>query len=296
LFLAGLSGLRFETTGIRRGAAFTAFIAVLLANLPAGAADKPRIASINVCTDQLLLAVADPEQIAGLSPASRDAVRSWFARDASHHPRLSGQAEDVLMLKPDLVVAGRFSRQATRELLKAKDIPVVEFDVATSLQQVRAQILRMGELARQPERTAAHLARLDLAVGRARAAAARKPFSVLPLSRRGWVSGSDSLVSAMLVAAGLTNAAARLGLASGGYTTLEGIVSARPDFILVADDSPFAEDQGRAFLLHPALQQLYPPDKRLVIPERLTVCGGPMLAEALERLTAEIARVSANAL
>ena len=52
-----------------------------------------------------------------------------------------------------------------------------------------------------------------------------------------------------------------------------------------------AEDQGRALLLHPALQTLYPPARRIVIPERLTVCGGPMLVEALDRLAAEIARV-----
>ena len=36
------------------------------------AAEQPRIASINVCTDQLLLTLADPEQILGLSPYSRD--------------------------------------------------------------------------------------------------------------------------------------------------------------------------------------------------------------------------------
>jgi iron complex transport system substrate-binding protein len=36
--------------------------------------------------------------------------------------------------------------------------------------------------------------------------------------------------------------------------------------------------------VHPALTRLYPPAKRLFIPENLTVCGGPMLAEALDRL------------
>ena len=50
---------------------------------PASAADRPRVASINVCTDQLLLALADPEQILGLSPYSRDAARSWAAAQAA---------------------------------------------------------------------------------------------------------------------------------------------------------------------------------------------------------------------
>jgi len=44
--------------------------------------------------------------------------------------------------------------------------------------------------------------------------------------------------------------------------------------------------------LHPALERFYPPEKRIVIPERLTVCGGVMMAEALDVLTAELKRVS----
>jgi len=44
-------------------------------------------------------------------------------------------------------------------------------------------------------------------------------------------------------------------------------------------------------LLHPALEQFYPASKRIVIPERLTVCGGPMLADALDRLASELERV-----
>ncbi len=43
----------------------------------AGVADGlPRIVSMNVCTDQLLLTLADPEQILGLSRFSRDAWQS----------------------------------------------------------------------------------------------------------------------------------------------------------------------------------------------------------------------------
>ena len=72
---------------------------------------------------------------------------------------------------------------------------------------------------------------------------------------------------------------------------LEAIVNLKPDFILVSEDSGFAEDEGSAFLLHPALERFYPASKRIVIPERLTVCSGPMLPEALERLASELERV-----
>ena len=68
-------------------------------------------------------------------------------------------------------------------------------------------------------------------------------------------------------------------------------MNARPDFLLVSEAGDRAEDDGRAFLLHPALERLYPPAKRIVIPERLTVCGGVMLADALDVLVKELKRV-----
>lgn len=278
---------------LRIAAAALALVAcTAAAAAPAAAAEKPRAASINVCTDQLLLVLADPDQIVGLSPYARDTARSWAAGRARAFPRLSGEAEDVLVLKPALVLAGRFTKRATRELLKDKGLRVVEFDAARSLDDAKAQIRRAGQLLEQPARAAAEVARLDAAVARARAAAARRPYRVLPLSRRGWVPGGDGLISSLLAATGLTHAGRGPGLRNGSFASLEAIVSLRPDLILVAEADSFAEDQGRAFLLHPALQQLYPPERRIVVPERLTVCGGPMLAEALDRLTAEIERVS----
>jgi iron complex transport system substrate-binding protein len=258
----------------------------------AAPANLPRIASINLCTDQLLISLADSSQILGLSPYSRDPVRSWAATQANSFPRLSGTAEDVLVLRPDAVVAGRFTKLATRELLKDKGIRVVEFDAARSLDDAKKQIRLMGEVTRHPDRASAEIDRLDAAATHVRQLAARKPYRVLAVSRRGWVSGSDSLTSSLLATAGLSNAAKDLGIKSGGFASLEAIINLKPDFILVSDNSGFAEDEGSAFLLHPALERFYPASKRIVIPERLTVCGGPMLSEAMDRLASELERVA----
>ena len=95
----------------------------------------------------------------------------------------------------------------------------------------------------------------------------------------------------MLTETGLFNTAGELGVAFGGFASLEAIVNLKPDFIVVSDTGDIAEDDGRAFLLHPALERFYPPSKRIVIPDRLTVCGGVMLADALDVLIAELERV-----
>jgi iron complex transport system substrate-binding protein len=149
----------------------------------------------------------------------------------------------------------------------------------------------MGEITGHADRAAAEIAKLDAAMLRARRAVADKRYSVLPVSRRGWVSGSDSLVSSLLTETGLFNAAGDLGVASGGFASLEAIVQLKPDFLLVSEAGDRAEDDGKAFLLHPALERFYPPARRIVIPERLTVCGGAMLADALDVLVSELKRV-----
>jgi iron complex transport system substrate-binding protein len=257
---------------------------------PAFAAGLPRIASMNVCTDQLLVPLADPQQIVGLSRFSRDGWQS-SGGDSRRFPVLSGGAEDLLVLKPDIVVAGVFDKRSTRELLRANGVHLAEFTVPRNLDEVKVQIRETGEIVQQPDRAASEIARLDAAIARARNTVAGKHYRVLPLSRRGWVSGSDSFVSSVLTEIGLLNAAGDLGVASGGYASLEAIVSLKPDFIVVSQAGDHAADEGQAFLLHPALERFYPPAKRIVIPDRLTECGSMMLAEALDLLVEELKRV-----
>jgi iron complex transport system substrate-binding protein len=259
---------------------------------PAAAAGPPKIASMNVCTDQLLISLADPQQILGLSRYARERFESFSADDAGRFRILSGGAEDILELKPDVVVASLFDKRSTRELLKAKGINLAEFAVPRNLGEVKTQMSRMGELVGHPERAAAQITRLDHAFERARQVVARAHYRVLPVSRRGWVTGSDSLLSSLLAEAGLFNAAGELGVGFGGFASLEAIVNLRPDFIVVSQSGDRADDDGSAFLLHPALERFYPPSRRIVIPDRLTVCGGVMLADALERLVEELGRVS----
>jgi iron complex transport system substrate-binding protein len=271
-----------------------ALLAVLMAG-PAWAeqAQRPavRIVSINLCTDQLLLDLAEPSQIIGLSPFARDAARSWAAGRAAALPILSGTVEEIMILKPSHVLAGRFTKRATREFIRARGIPIEEFDTVRTVAQSREQILRVARLVGAEAKGAARVAELDAATARLRAAGARSGLSVLALSRRGWAAGRDSIFSDMLSTAGLVNAAAASGARLGGFMSLEAIVRLKPDALLISRDHGAAEDQGQAMLLHPAIQAMFPPERRIVVPEALTICGGPMLADAMDRLAEEIRRL-----
>ena len=154
---------------MRKGVGFLfQSIAVAAVVAPTLAAALPRIASMNVCTDQLLIPLADPEQILGLSRYSRDRFESWAADDAHRYRILSGGAEDILVLRPDVVVASLFDKRSTRELLKQKGLRLAEFAVPRNLEEAKAQIRQMGDIVQHPDRAGAEIARLDAAIARAR--------------------------------------------------------------------------------------------------------------------------------
>ena len=262
-----------------------------LAPIPPAVAQSPhppRIASINMCTDQLLLDLARPERIAGLSPFARDTARSWAAQKAQTLPLLSGGAEDILMLRPDLVVSSRFMKRETRELILANGIRLETFDVPRSIAEVKQQISRFGALIDETEKADQRLVEIDTALSRLKRAAVSSGLRVLPLSRRGWVAGRQSLMADIMAQAGLDNAAVQAGFSEGGFLTLESIVALKPDVILLSQDDLRAEDQGQAMLLHPAIVRLFPPERRLIMAESLTICGGPMIVEAMDRLARQL--------
>ena len=74
----------------------------------------------------------------------------------------------------------------------------------------------MGDLLGQPGRAEAQVAGIDDAAARARRAAGARGLTALPLQRRGWVSGGDSLMTSLLAEVGLANAAAGLGVGAWG--------------------------------------------------------------------------------
>jgi iron complex transport system substrate-binding protein len=268
-------------------------MAILWSGLALAQSSGPpaRVVSLNMCTDQLLLDLAEPARILGLSPFAADAARSFLAAHAKGLPILSGTAEEIMVLKPDLVVTGTFTKRATREFIRARGVKLEEFAPVRSLAETRRQISRFGEITGERAKAAKRNTEIDAALVDLRAVASAQKLRVLPLSRRAWVSGANSLMSELLAEAGLSNAAAELGIRTGGRTTLEQIVMLKPDAILISRDDDTAEDQGRALLLHPAIQSLFPPERRIIIPERLTVCGGPMLVEAINSLAGQIGRL-----
>jgi len=234
--------------------------------------------------------LADPEQILGLSRFSRDGWQSQ-AGDISRYPVLSGGAEDVLLIRPDIVVASAFDKRSTRELLKAKGFVLPNSRCREPSTGAAAD---PAKPATSPDIRIARRRKSRGSMRRWRAPAARsrrRHYRVLPLSRRGWVAGSDSFIGSLLGETGLRSAAGDLGFAFGGIC-------------LARSDREPAAGLHRGFAGRRHCERRRPgvsaasgagaflsAGERIVIPERMTECGGVLLADALDALTAEVKRV-----
>ena len=73
-----------------------------LADLPA----PQRVVSVNLCADLLLLALLPRDRIVSLSPYAADAAMSPLAAQASGIAINHAQVEEIIGMRPDLVLAG----------------------------------------------------------------------------------------------------------------------------------------------------------------------------------------------
>ncbi len=263
----------------------------------AHAAEAPsRVVSINLCADELLVALAAPEQIAALSVYATDPRLSYVAAAAKAFRHDAGDAETVVDLDPDLVLAGRFTKRATRDMLAALGYRVVLLDPARSVDDSIAQVREVAALVGHPERGEALVAAIDAARASAVAAGRERGrrATAAVYQRRGYVTGADTLTGDLLGAVGFVNVGGSLAGERGGFVPLERLIDQPPDYLVVTSFADGAGDQGSALLAHPALSALFPPQKRIVLPERLTVCGGPSLPEAFDWLASEARRLAAG--
>lgn len=255
----------------------------------AGPETPQRIVSLNLCTDYYLLALASPGQIAALTYFSQDPAYSLHPEAAKGYPVIRGEAEEVLLLNPDLVIAGRFSNGDTKALLRKHGYPVVELDPVSSFEDAIEQIERVGRAIGRPEQGHALAESLKDRIAQTRRTEDPRPV-VVYYQKRGYSAGTGTLMNQIMKAAGLTNLLEKLGIEGVSQIPLEQIIAHKPDLLLHDHPNPSRIDVGSELLLHPVLARLYPPERRLYVPQQTILCGGPSIADAIEQLSAQAAR------
>ena len=120
---------------IRRLASLLTLVALGCASGLAHAepAHPKRIVSLNMCVDAILVELVAHDRIAALSHYARDPQRSTIAEIAQHLPITYETAEEVVALRPDLVLTSRHSAPATRNALRRVGIRFELFDVPSTI-------------------------------------------------------------------------------------------------------------------------------------------------------------------
>ncbi|HXF54672.1 MAG TPA: ABC transporter substrate-binding protein [Hyphomicrobiaceae bacterium] len=275
-----------------RGILSALAMSALLAATAAAAQPPRRVVSINLCTDQLALALADPGQIAALSYLSRLDSLSFLAGKAAAFRAVRGTAEEVLKLAPDLVLAGAYSSAATRMALATHAVPMATFTPVTTVAEARAEIARAAALLGHPERGSRLVSEIDRVLAEATPPPG-PPLQALQMQRRGFASGRETLIADLMRRLGIANAADALGIVSVERVSLELALKARPDLLILQDEDRPPADQGAALLSHPALAAVVPPERRAFLPYREITCAGPALPAAIRRLSGEVRRIRA---
>lgn len=269
---------------LRFGSRFLA--AILLAGCLAGEANaKPqRIVSLNLCTDQLVLMLAQAPNIAAVSYLSHDPVNSYMASVARDFPATHGRAEEILSLEPDLILAGRFTSQGSVAFLKRTGYRVVILDLPEDFPGIRAQIRHLAAVLEEEERGNALLSEMDRRLERARLAASADRRTAAFYLPNGYTAGSGTPVHSILTAAGFRNKVAELGVTGTVVLPMERLMASNPEVLILSSFGDGGGSIAEEGLRHPAFTRLMKGKTLIRIPTRLWVCPGPMLAEAVELL------------
>jgi len=217
-----------------------------------------------------LLVQLAPDHIAALSPLARDPALSIVALQATHLPWVRPDAEAVLRLHPDLVLAGDYGAQAAVGLLRERGVTVLTVPEPTDFAGIATQVETAARALGEPARGAALLARMRVRL----ASVHKSPRGRAVLwQAHGFTAGPGSFGDAVLRAAGFTDAG------SGAQVGAEAMAAHPPDVLVVAS-APAYPSLATDMLAHPAVAGV----RRVAVPAALLACAGPWSVGAVEIL------------
>lgn len=261
---------------------------LLLAGLVGGCAPSAPtagggIVSTNPCADAMLLQLVPARRIAAISHYSRDPSATSIPLDvAARFPTTHGTAEEVVAMRPDLVIASSFTNGATREAYRRAGLRTLYLDSPTSIAASIEQVRMLANALAVPRAGEAMARKIERSV-----AAAHWPGEPVPALL--WLggdlaSGGGTLLDEMMRRAGFHDAAVDYGLQGTGPLPAERVVAAPPR-VMIAPDANDPGDRGRAAQLRArAIAASGRHVLQAQFDRRLMNCGGPVIADAMTRL------------
>ena len=247
-----------------------------------------RIVSMSLCSDQYVLSLVDPSRVAGITLSGSLPEYSNVADQAGGIPIHRGSAEEIIALKPDLVVTGGYVPLETLDMLRRLDVPTLDL-AAERLSDIPADIRRAAVRLGVPEEGE----RLVVAFEAELQSATRSPGSkqVAALYRPGGdMPGNGTTPNDVLAAAGVANLASMLGFTGYGRLSVEELVVHQPDLLIFDSRHAGRHSQSIGLLDHPALRAVAAGHRMAIfdMPIRLWLCGSPYSSRAVPLLRSKL--------
>ncbi|MFT6876432.1 MAG: iron complex transport system substrate-binding protein [Granulosicoccus sp.] len=257
-------------------------------------ASAPSVLSINLCSDQMVMLLAEPSQIKALSRLSKDSAGSYFHAQAQEFPQAETQAEDILPLAPDVVLTGPYTPRHTSSLLVELGLRVESLTIANSLEDMFANMLLVGRILDQQDKATLIVEslrkrlseinlRVELLDTRMRESGQNRPKAAV-YDPNGYTVGPSSLRGEAMSLAGWHNVAQDKGIVSYGVIHLEELIQLAPVALI---ESPYSADtysRGQMVAKHPALRQAGLNPIVVSLPSNQTICAGPWSVDVVAKL------------
>ncbi|MCR9254601.1 MAG: ABC transporter substrate-binding protein [Alphaproteobacteria bacterium] len=242
-----------------------------------------RVVSMNVCTDQLAMLLAGEGQLHSVSFLATDPSASAMPIRAEAFPPNRARAEEIYLMKPDLVVTGSFGNRDTVQMLRRLGIRVETFPLANSFDDIRMNLRRMGALLGREARAERVIAVFDRDLAGLRVDGdGVAPKAALYYANK-YTSGHHSMADTIVEAAGLHNIGGDFGIRGMGQLPLEALIMAAPDMLIRSRDYR-APALAFEVLDHPSLRKVTDETGEPVFVGARWNCGTPAVLVAVERL------------
>ena len=259
---------------------FAWLLAASLALSARAEATPARVASLNLCTDELVLLLAAPGQIASVTHLSQDPAESPLWRAARRHRRNDGSLLSVAALRPDLVVTMGGGARDRLRIAERLGIPTLDLPFAGGLDDVVTSIRRVAAALGRP--AAGEVMVRRIAALRASAPAARIDTI--------WLGGGGRTVSATgLEAQWMALAGLRQRAMTGDRVSLETLLVQPPRVLLRSDYRAGQYSNQQRWLSHPLARRVRGA-RTIPTDGRRWTCMGPLLIGEIARLRREVAR------
>lgn len=202
--------------------------------------EKPRrIVSLGLSTDEILLAIAPPEQIAALTSYAADPGLCSMTEAAQEVPvKLEDKSpERILALEPDLVLVTDGVSKELADSLRDLGIPVFVSHTPKRIDGILTRIEMIGRMIGEEENAAALIAKKRALLADVERRVGDIPEEERPIvvafSFSGVFGRKDGIFDDMCRRASLRNGAAMVGLTATTAVSMEQVVALNPDVFLL---------------------------------------------------------------